>query len=349
MKIAIIAPPFTTVPPPKQGGTERIANDMIEGFAKKGHRITLFGAGKYKGSAKFVQIFKKTISEQKIDTTYIEGSRKLRIESAYNAQVMKELLKRDNQFDIIFNHARGGFLFLPLAQILKTPIVIIMHLPIFKEVADVLASYKNPNIITISNNQRKGFPKVNYLATVYNGTNMDEFEFCNKPKDYFLFMGALGEHKNPKDAILACKKAKVKLILAGGKRREPYFTKEILPLIDKKQIKYAGEVSGQERINLYKWAKGFIFPIKWQEPFGLVMIEAMASGTPVISYRNGAVSEVIKHGKTGFIVKDIKGVVQAIKKIDSIKREDCRKHVEKYFSTKKMVDDYEKICFKLVK
>lgn len=349
LKIAVIVPPFTTVPPKGQGGTERIAHEMIKGFTRKNHKVTLFGAGKYKGSARFIQIFKKTISEQKIGTTYIEGSRKLRIESAYNALLMKELLKRDSQFDIIFNHARSGFLFLPLAKHIKTPIVSIMHLPIFKEVADVLASYKNPNIVTISNNQRRGFPKVNYLATVYNGININEFEFCDKPKDYFLFMGALGEHKNPKDAILACKKAKVKLILAGGKKREPYFTKEILPLIDGKKIKYAGEVAGCERINLYKYARGFIFPIKWKEPFGLVMIEAMASGTPVIAYPHGAVREVIKQGKTGFIVKDVKGIVDAIKKIDSIKREDCRKHVEKYFSAQKMVDDYEKICKKLVK
>jgi len=105
-KIAIIVPPFTTVPPKRQGGTERIAYEMIEGFAKKGYRVTLFGAGKYKGSAKFIQIFKKTITERKIDTTYIESSRPLRIESAYVARVMKEIIKREGEFDIIFNHSR---------------------------------------------------------------------------------------------------------------------------------------------------------------------------------------------------------------------------------------------------
>jgi len=349
ISIVIIVPPFTTVPPKGQGGTERIADEMIEGFVKKGYKVTLFGAGKYKGSAKFIQIFKKTIAERKFDTAYLEASRPLRIESAYIARVMKEIIKREGEFDVIFNHARGGYLFLPLSLFIKTPIVSIMHLPIFKEIADVLASYKKPNVITISNNQRKGFTNINYLGTVYNGVNLSEFEFCEKPKDYFLYMGALAEHKNTKDAILAVKKAKVKLILAGGKKREPYFSKEIKPLIDNKQIKYAGEVIGKKRIDLYKYAKGFLFPIKWQEPFGLVMTEAMACGTPVIAYQNGAVLEVVKNKKTGFIVKNVSEMAKAIKNIDKIDRKKCRERVEKYFSLKKMVDDYEKIAKKLLK
>jgi len=346
-KIAIITPPFTPLISQKQRGTERIAHEMIEGFFKKGYKITLLGAGKYKGSAKFIQIFKKTIIERKIDTTYIESSRLLRIESAYLARVMKEIIKREGEFDIIFNHARGGYLFLPLSIFIKTPIVNIMHLPIFKEVADVLASYKNPNIITVSNNQRKGFANINYLGTVYNGINLSEFGFCEKPKDYFLFMGTLGEHKNPKDAILAAKKAKVKLILAGGKKREPYFSKEIKPLIDNKQIKYLGEVTDKKRIDLLKYAKSLFFPVKWQEPFGLVMAEAMACGTPVIAYPNGAVPEVVKNKKTGFIVKNVSEMVKAIKNINKIDRKKCRERVEKYFSVQKMVNDYEKIIKKL--
>jgi len=349
LKIGVIVPPFTTVPPPGQGGTERIADEMIENFTKKSYKVTLFGAGKYKGSANFIQIFKKTITERKIDTAYIESSRPLRIESAYVAMVMREIIKREGEFDVIFNHARGGYLFLPLSFFIKTPIVSILHLPIFKEAADVLSSYKKPNVITISNSQRKGFPNINYLATVYNGVNTKEFKFCEKPKNYFLYMGALGKHKNPKDAILAAKRAKVKLILASGKKREPYFSKEIKPLIDGKQIKYVGEISGKKRIDLVKYAKGFLFPIKWQEPFGLVMAEAMACGTPVIAYPNGAVREVVENKKTGFIVKNISEMTKAIKNINKIDRKKCRERVEKYFSVEKMVADYEKVIKKLVK
>ncbi len=350
LKIAVVAPPFTVVPPKGQGGTERIIYQMTEEFKKRKHSVTLFGAGKCKTSAKFVQIFQKTISERKIDTTYIEASRNLRLETDYIASVMDEILKREKDFDIVFNHMRGGYLFLPLSEFLKIPVVSILHLPIFEELGKLFSHYKNPNIITISNSQRKPAPKVNYLTTVYNGVDLNEFEFCEKPKDYFLFVSAIGEHKNPKEAILAAKQTNSKLILAGGKKREPYFSKEIKPLIDGKQIKYVGEVSGKKRIDLYKNAKALLFPIKWPEPFGLVMIEAMACGTPVIGFKNASVPEVVKNNKTGFIVDcSIKGLIQGIKKIDSIKRKDCRKLVEEKFSLEKMIDGYEKVCFKLVK
>lgn len=348
LNIAIIVPPFTSVPPKKQGGTERIAHQIIEGFAKKGHKITLFGAGKYKGSARFIQVFKQTISERKINTTYIEASRPLRLETAYLANVMTEIIKKEKEFDIIFNHSRGGYLFLPLSCFIKTPIVSILHLPIFKEMAEIISRYKKPNIVTISNSQRKNFSQINYLATVYNGVDIKKFKFCQKTKNYFLFMGAIGEHKNPKDAILAAKKANINLILAGGKKREPYFSKEIKPLIDGKQIKYLGEVSGKQRLKLFQEAKGFLMPIKWSEPFGLVMIEAMACGTPVIAYPNGAVKEVVKDKKTGFIVKNIKEMTEAIKKIEQIDRKECRKRVVENFSEEKMVDNYEKIIKKLI-
>ena len=348
-KVAVIVPPFTTVPPRGQGGTERIAQAMIEGFVKKGYKVTLFGAGKYNGSAQYIQIFKKTISERKIDTTYIEASRALRLESAYMAKVMKEIIRREKEFDIIFNHMRGGYLLLTLSLFIKTPIVSILHLPMFKEMAETLFSYKEPNIITISNSQRKNFPKINYLATVYNGIDIEKFKLNLKPKDYFFFMGAMGEHKNPKDAILAAKKAGVKLILAGGKKREPYFSKEIKPLLDGRKIKYLGEVLEKERLKLFREAKGFLMPIKWEEPFGLVMIEAMACGTPVIAYPRGAVREVVKNRETGFIVKNKNEMAEAIKKISQINRKKCRERVEKNFTTKIMVDNYEKIIKKLIK
>jgi len=349
LKIGIIAPPFTTVPPKGQGGTERIVYQMAEILTKRGHKVTLFGAGRCKTSARFLQIFKKTISERKIDTTFIESSRVLRLESVYIARVMEEVLKRKKEFDIIFNHMRGGYLFLPLANFLKVPVVSILHLPIFKELGELLLKYKSPNIVTISDNQRKVAPRINYLATVYNGVDLNEFRFCQKPKDYFLYVGAIGEHKNPKDAIMAVKRTRSKLILIGGKKREPYFSREIKPLIDNRQIKYLGEVSGKKRIRLFCQAKALLFPILWQEPFGLVMIEAMASGTPVIAYPNGAVREVVKDKQTGFIVKDVKEMARAIKEIDKIERKKCRERVERYFSVEKMVDGYENICKKLLK
>ncbi len=346
-KIAVIVPPFTRVPPRGQGGTERIAHEMIEGFVKKGYKVTLFGAGPYSGSARYIRIFSRTIAERKIDTTYTEASRPLRLELAYIAKVMEELIDREKEFDIVFNHMRGGYLLLPLSLFLKLPIISVLHLPLFTEAANVFAAYKKPGLVTISNSQRKGFPEINYLATVYNGVNLKEFSFGEKPADYFVFMGALAEHKNPKDAILAALKNKSNLLLAGGKKREPYFSEQLKPLINNKTVRYIGEVGGRERINLLKKAKALIFPIKWQEPFGLVMIEAMACGTPVIAYPNGAAREVIEHGQTGFIVRNVKGLSRAMKEIDKIDRRKCRQRVENHFTNQIMVEKYEKIMKKL--
>lgn len=341
-RIAIIAPPFTVVPPTGQGGTERIVYQMAEGFVKRGYDVTLFGAGKCQTSAKFAQIFSQTIVERKLDTAYIEASRALMLETLYLASVMEEIIKRENEFDAVFNHARGGYLFLPLERFLKIPVFTIFHLPIFEELGKFLASFKNANVITISNNQRETAPGVSYLATVYNGIDLAEFEFSPESKDYFLFMGAIGEHKNPKAAILAVKATGNKLIIAGGKTREPYFSKEIKPLIDGEQIKYIGEVVGKERIDLLKNAKALLFPTVWPEPFGLVMIEAMACGTPVIGYRNASVPEVVENGKTGFVVDcSVGGLVEGIKNINKIKRINCRALVENKFSMEKMLDGYE--------
>ncbi len=347
-KIAIVAPPFTSIPPKGQGGTERIIEEKIKGFLKKGYKITLIGTGKYKSkkNVEFIPVFEKTIDKIKVDSYKSEASRKLRLEISYLARAMEEIKKREKEFYFVFIHARGGYSFLPLFSSLKIPFAIILHLPIFKELAELLSLYKEPNIITISNSQRKGFTDIKYLSTVYNGIDLKNFEFNKKPKDYFLFMGALGEHKNPKDAILASKKANVKLILAGGKKREPYFSKELKALIDNKNIKYVGEVFGKNQIDLFRNAKALLFPIKWEEPFGLVMIEAMACGTPVIAYSSGAVKEVIKDKKTGFIVKNADEMAKKIKEIEKIKREDCRERVEENFTTEIMIDGYEMVMKK---
>lgn len=343
-RIAIIAPPFTVVPPVGHGGTERIVYQMAEGFVKRGYDVTLFGAGECKTSAKFAQIFTQTITGRKLDTTYTENlaSRSLRLETLYLANVIKAITERENEFDAVYNHARGGYLFLPLQKFLKIPVFTIFHLPIFEELGNFLALFKNPNIIAISNNQRETVPNVNFLATVYNGADLAEFEFSPESRDYFLFMGAIGEHKNPKAAILAAKATGSKLILAGGKTREPYFSQEIKPLIDGEQIKYIGEVAGKERIDLLKNAKALLFPTVWPEPFGLVMIEAMACGTPVVGFRNASVPEVVENGKTGFVVDcSVEGLVEGMKKIDKVSRTDCRALVENKFSTEKMLDGYE--------
>lgn len=348
MKIAVVIPPFITLPAEGQGGTERIAEGMINELINRGHQVTLLGAGDCKTKAGYVKIFDRTISEQKFDPNFVEASRPLRIETAYITKVMKYLSDHDGDFDIVFNHMRAGYLFLPLAQKLSTPIISTLHLPLFDEVVDVLSNFDCPNYVSISNNQRKPAKnKVNFLGTVYNGLDLNEFEFNDSPKDYFVFMGAMGEHKNPHIAIEAARKAGVKLILIGGKKREPYFSEKILPFIDKSNIKYLGEVSGPERVRVLKNAKGFLFPINWEEPFGLVVIESMACGTPVIAFNRGAMNEIIDNGKDGFIVNNTNEMVEAIRRIGKIDRRLCRKKVEDKFTYKRMTDGYLQVLEKI--
>jgi len=240
-----------------------------------------------------------------------------------------------------------GGIFTNLEKLLKIPVFHTLHLPIYQELAEV---YKKTDarLITISDNQRKNFPALNYATTIYNGIDLKNFDFSKKPKNYFLFAGKIRPSKNPLDAIKAVKKSGEKLLLIGKISDERYFKSKIKPLLSK-NITYLGEVSVLKIKQIYAGAKALLFPIKWQEPFGLVMIEAMASGAPVIAYPAGAVPEVVKDKETGFIVKNLNEMEKAIKNIDKIDRRRCRERVGKYFSAEKMVDDYEKIIKRQLK
>jgi len=350
MKIAVLIPPFTTLPAKGQGGTERVAEGMINELVKRGHDVTLFGAGDCQPRCKFHQVFKKTITDEKFDSAEIESSRPLRIETAYITKVMKYLSDHDGEFDVVFNHLRGGYLLLPLFEKLRTPVISVFHLPLFEEIILALEDFENPLVTSISNSQRKpAGDRINFLATVYNGLELSEFEFNSNPDDYFVFIGAMGEHKAPHLAIEAAKKAGTNLKLIGGKTREPYFSEIVKPQLDGTQIQYLGEIDSPTRNELLKNAKGFLFPINWEEPFGLVVIEAMACGAVPIVFDHGAMREIIDDGIDGFIVSDVDQMSQRIREIRSIDRKKCREKVEQKFTYEKMVDGYMQAYGKIKK
>lgn len=356
MKIAILGSVALPVPPPFQGGTEWIAYHQAIGLSKRGHEVILFAAKgtaqNFEGSAVKVieagegDVVAGSTQEKRFDLRYTEASRKLRLEMVYLSQVSQKLIENKDSYDIILNNMRGEAVFLPTIELLGKPFVNVMHLNLFPQLAEIFQNFET-HIITISNAQRKKFPNLNYTATVYNGVEVDKFTFNQTPQDYLLMMGTVGRHKNQAEAIVVAKKLGMRLVLAGKIRDKDYFD-EIRKDIDGEQIKYLSEVSFKEKINLYENAKAFIFPILWDEPFGLVMIEAMSCGTPIIAFNKGAVSEVVKNGSTGFIVENGDQMAEAVKKIDSIDRKDCRKHVEENFTIEKMVDGYEKALGKSV-
>jgi glycosyltransferase involved in cell wall biosynthesis len=355
MRIAILGSVALPVPPPAQGGTEWIAYYQAKGLAKLGHSILLFAA---KGSkANFSEpnievievgggdVVSGAKNEKQFDPTLMEASRKLRVEMVYLSEASEKLIELKDKYDVILNNMRGEAVFLPVAKLLNKPFASVMHLNLFKELADALKIY-DTHVLTISNAQRKDFPGLNYLATVYNCVDIEKYAFNPKPQDYLLMMGSIGRHKNQGEAIKVAKELGMKLIL-GGKIRDKDYFEEIKKDIDGEQIKWVDEISFESKLKLYQNTKAFLFPILWDEPFGLVMIEAMACGTPVIAFKHGAIPEVVSDGLTGYVVENHSQMVEAVKKIGAINREDCRRRVEENFTIEKMIDAYEKALLSL--
>lgn len=358
MRIAILGSVALPVPPPAQGGTEWIAYFQASELAKFGHEVLLFAAkgsqmGKYKlvevGGGDTVTGSNTTNDHATVYGSYVESSRNLRKENVYLAQVIEQLLDRKNEYDIILNNMRGEAIFLPLAKSLNKPFVNVMHLPLFDQLAGIFKQY-NTHIISISNAQRRDFPDLNYLATVYNCVDTEKYSYDAVGGDYLLMMGSIAPHKNQEAAIRVAKRLGMKLVLAGKIGNRDYFD-SLKNDIDGDKIRAIGELGFEDKLKLYQKARAFIFPINWPEPFGLVMIEAMSCGTPVVAFANGAIPEVVLNGKTGFVIENNSEdkMVAAIKNIDKIKREDCRKHVLENFTVGKMVKDYEKALLKVVK
>ena len=344
MKIAYLAPFEERVPPVKYGGTELMVYNIVEGMVRKGHEVTLLASGDSKTSAKLIHIFERHLRSYPCfnNEEYFNALKLIGI-----GRIMSFLIK--NKFDIIHNHF--GWRILPFLEFIKNPCITTLHSPLDDSYKfEVYKRYLDNMYISISKNQQKPLPEMNIIANVYNGIDLSKYDFSDKPKDYYAFLGRLSHDKGPDTAVKIAKKAGVKLLIGAKKCPEDeFYKKEVKPFIDGKNIKLLGEVDHKQKVKLLKNAKALLFPIQWEEPFGLVMIEAMACGTPVIAFNRGSVSEIIENGKNGFIVKNITEAVKAIKNINKINREDCRKSVENRFSDKKMIDEYEKVYKKVLK
>jgi glycosyltransferase involved in cell wall biosynthesis len=343
MRIAILGPIWKSIPPKAYGGSELIVNLLVEDLVRRGHDVTLFASGDSETSAKLSSIFPKNIYEilGKFDWKDI----------SYNLIHAQKCFQRANEFQIIHNHL--GPEALVFAPFTKTPVVSTLHSSLPPDWPVIAKAMRNEKYISISNAQRKNAPYLNWIGTVYHGIEIEKFPFNPKPKDYLFFIGTLSPQKGLDVAVRVAKKAKLPLIVAGDRRPEfeEFLEREVLPYIDNEQIKLIGEVNFAQKVEFYKNALALIFPIRWNEAFGLVMIEAMACGTPVIAFDNGAVPEIVENGVTGWIVKsgDEEGLVGAIKKIKELNREKIRKVAEEKFNAKRMVDNYEKIYKEIVK
>jgi glycosyltransferase involved in cell wall biosynthesis len=327
-----------------------IAYYLAEGLAKRGHQVFYFGSKESKlNYAKLVSFGLPAIKYNKELSPFLPNFNES-VVSFYEYLMVSKIYQMDQKkkFDIIHIHPyRRCIHFAPLS---KTPTVITIHDPIEKFVKHQLVwTKKIPQIffVSISKAQRRPLPNLNYIATVYNGLDLKNYRFNPKPKDYFVAAGRFVPEKGIDLAILAARKAKVRLKIAGGPAKGKFWEEKIKPYLGK-DIEYIGMVDYLKMGDFYRQAKALIYPHRWQEPFGLVFIESMACGTPVITFRRGSAPEVVKDKKTGFIVKNFPQLVGAIKKIDLLDRFTCRRWVEEKFTVEKMVENYEKVYYKVL-
>jgi glycosyltransferase involved in cell wall biosynthesis len=261
---------------------------------------------------------------------------------------IEEVLKREGDFDVV--HFHDGYIHFPLARRFRTPTITTMHgrmdLP---DLSSVFQEFVDVPLVSISDQQRKPLPFANWIDTVYHGLPTDLHSFHAEPEDYVVFLGRICPEKRLDRAIEIAKRAGVQLKIAAkvDKVDEEYFTSKIKPLLDTPLVEFLGEINDTEKNVLLGGARALLFPIDWPEPFGLVMIEALACGTPVIAFECGSVPEVIEHGKTGFLVHNVSEAVHALETIETISRHICRKEFEAKYTSGQMARNYLSVYHRL--
>jgi len=326
MKLAILSPIVWRTPPIKYGPWEQVTSNIAEGLIEQGIDVTLFATGnsKTKGKLQFIS-----------ETAYAENPN---IEpKVWECLHISNLMEQANDFDIIHNN----FDYLPLSysRLIKTPMITTIHGFSSPKILPVYAKYNPDNFyVSISNSDRN--PALDYIATVYNGINADDFTFSSISKDYLLFFGRIHPEKGTYESIQIAKKSGKKLIISGLIQDREYFENKVKPSINNKDVLYVGNSESKERDILLGNASALLHPISFNEPFGLSVAEAMFCGTPVIAFNRGSMPELIDDTKTGFLVNTIDEAVKAVSNIKSIDRNYCKEWANSKFSKKKMIEGY---------
>ena len=332
MRIAQIAPLYEAVPPKFYGGTERVVSYLTEALVDLGHDVTLFASGDSVTSAKLEAAWPRAL---RLDPT-------IRDALAPHILLLERVRRVAHEFDVLHFHL--DYLPFPLFSTLDTPFVTTLHgrldLP---ELQPVFESFPDAPVVSISNSQRQPLPQANWLSTIYHGLpeNLLTPQPGRKP-EYLAFLGRICPEKRVDTAIKIAAQSGLPLKIAAkvDKVDREYFKTEIEPLLSQAHVEFVGEIDESQKPAFLSGAKALLFPIDWSEPFGLVMIESMACGTPVIAFNRGSVPEVIDNGLTGYIVEDVQGAVAALQNIDSLSREAIRAQFERRFSSKTMARNY---------
>jgi glycosyltransferase involved in cell wall biosynthesis len=339
MRIAQISPLYESVPPRYYGGTERIVSYLTEELHRQGHEVTLFASGDSVTSAELVAVCPRSLrlNENCVD------------QMAHHILMLEHVFQLADGFDVLHFHVDYLHFLLsrrqPLAQV--TTLHGRLDIP---DLAPLYQEFREMPLVSISNAQREPLPWANWQATVYHGLPECMYRFQPEQGTYFAFLGRISPEKRVDRAVEIAKRVGIPLKIAAKVDRadKDYFEATVKPLLDDSLIEYVGEIGDGEKDEFLGKAFAMLFPIDWPEPFGLVMIEAMACGTPVIAYRNGSVPEIMEQGRTGFIVTSLDDAVAAARMIPKFNRVRCREIFEQRFSARRMAADYVRVYERLI-
>jgi glycosyltransferase involved in cell wall biosynthesis len=347
MRIAQLAANVDSVPPSGYGGTELVVSLLTDALVEAGHEVTLFASGDSKTRAKLVSVHDYALK--------FDNSVKTEDWAAYEMRTLIKLGEMQDQFDIVHNHM--GYQALPFLHQLKLPTVTTNHDAIKPFCAPIYLKHGQLPYVAISEAyKRLNYPdKLNYQAVIYNGISVSEFlseeDETAQARKYLLFLGRICRDKGTMEAIEIARKLALPLIIAGklDEADEPYFRTYVEPYLEPGKIDFIGEVDYSKKLTLFRGALAVLYPIAFEEPFGLVMAEAMASGTPVLALDRGSVREVLIDGKTAVIGQSVGELITRFGEIARIDPKECQLRALEMFSVEKMMASYERLYNSLVK
>src|SRR5215471_12970664 len=339
MRIAQVAPLYESVPPKYYGGTERVVSYLTEELVRQGHDVTLFASGDSETNARLVAACQWSLRLDK----------HCQNQMAHHFVMLERVFQRADEFDIIHFHV--DYLHFPLSR--REPITHVTTLHGRLDIPDLVPLYqefRDMPVVSISNGQREPLAWANWQATVYHGLPADNYRFRAEPGSYLAFLGRVSPEKRVDRAIEVAKQVGMRLKIAAKIDRvdKDYFDLVIAPLLRNPLVEFVGEIGEREKDEFLGNAHALLFPIDWPEPFGLVMIEAMACGTPIIAYRGGAVPEIMEQGHTGFVVEALEDAVKAVRRVPQLSRKRCREVFEKRFTAARMASDYVRVFERLI-
>jgi glycosyltransferase involved in cell wall biosynthesis len=338
LRIAQVAPLYESVPPKLYGGTERIVAYLTEELVRRGHEVTLYASGDSTVNAPLAAGFPRSLRLAGLD----------HLGTIYHLPMLSDVYDNASRFDIIHSHV--DCLSFPLARLVEVPTVSTMHGRLdLSEFQPIYRSYTDLPLVSISNDQRRPLPDMNWVGTVYHGLPRNLLRFSASPGNYLAFLGRMSPEKRPDLAIEVARRAGIPLKLAAKVDRadRDYFESVVKPLLSTSGIEFVGEINETQKEEFLGGAIALLFPVDWPEPFGLVMIESLACGTPVIARPCGSVPEILRDRLTGFIASSVDDLVAAVRRINEISRRQCREEFETRFTVEVMAANYERIYYQL--